>query len=422
MKRFRKSWKVILALFLSCNFLPISLLQAQTKRDFPTLRSEYVIVKNQNDDRVLYEKSAKEKMYPASMTKLMTALVAMDQITNLEERVIITEVMIEGLYEANASVAGFEKGESISYQDLLYGLLLPSGADAANAFVFSLCENEESFVQKMNEKAATLGMKETHFMNATGLHDENHYSTASDMLLLLEAAIQNEIIRNVMESKSYDCESSDLTFTNTITKMANTAGMDASLISGGKTGFTWEAGECLASYARQNGETILMVSAQTHSDSYYPYHIEDALKIYQYLFSQYERKRIYQKGDKIVTTPIAYGKVKEYTFFAKEDISAFIEKGEDTISTQLSLYEPICAPVAMDTVVGTILIYQGDVKIAEWDALIEETIDKDYIAYYFDHPYLFFVDFRYLFVLCLLACFVGYSGYLLKKFQNKERW
>ena len=160
--------------------------------EIPEVSSEAVILYQLNEDKVIYEKNSEEQLAPASLTKVMTMYVALEKITDLDQTVTLTDEMFQGLAESNASVAGFYVGETVTYRDLLYGSLFPSGGDATQALAILLYGNQENFVARMNEKAEELGMKQTHFENATGLPDENHYSTASDMALLLKEALKNK--------------------------------------------------------------------------------------------------------------------------------------------------------------------------------------------------------------------------------------
>ena len=140
-----------------------------------SLNSEHVIVVDLEDMQTLYEKKANEKIYPASITKALTAIVALDSIQDLNKKVTITKEDLAGLAEANASVAGLKINEKVTYEDLLYALILPSGADGANALANNLAGSVSNFVSNMNKKAQALGMTNTHFVNPTGLHNKNHY-------------------------------------------------------------------------------------------------------------------------------------------------------------------------------------------------------------------------------------------------------
>ena len=153
----------------------------------PQLYSERAYLIRREDGAVLFSKGAEERMYPASLTKVMTALVALEQMAPQESAAArlhyllpgytVPESIFEELYRQSASLAGFEPGERVSGRDLIAGVLLPSGGDASLTLAIRLMGSEEQFVARMNERAAELGMTGTHFTNVCGLHDEQHYST-----------------------------------------------------------------------------------------------------------------------------------------------------------------------------------------------------------------------------------------------------
>ena len=269
--------KKIVSIFLSIlccfSFLNLSI---HANRDFPQLRSDHAIVINLNEDRALYEKASDQRIYPASMTKIMTTLVAIENIEDLNATYTFNNDFFPYLLEQDASVAGFQPGQTVSMQDLLYGILLPSGADATLAVANALFGSEDAFVEKMNKKAKKLGLNATHFMNTSGLHDDNHYSTVSDIATVLKYALKNETFKTIFTTSNYVTSDGSLIFISTVFKQGYSISQDTSMILGGKTGFTNEASLCLASYAKQGEDEFIMVSAQTHSDSSYPYHVEDA--------------------------------------------------------------------------------------------------------------------------------------------------
>ena len=156
------------------------------------IHSKNAILYNLDENTILYEKASQEKVSIASMTKIMTAIVAMEHINDLDEKITLTNEDFYGLEEANASVAGFEVGQRVTYRDLLYGLLLPSGADAAQALTRNVAGGRVNFINLMNEKAMDLGLKNTHFVNETGLDEEEHYSTVEEVAIIFQYALRNE--------------------------------------------------------------------------------------------------------------------------------------------------------------------------------------------------------------------------------------
>ena len=180
----------------------------------------------------------------------------------------------------------FQPGEEVRLKDLLYGVLLPSGAECCLAFADRISGSEEEFVSLMNDKAQELGMKNTHFTNSTGLHDPEHYSTVEDISILLQYALKNEYFRDAFTSSRYSTIPSEqhpegFTFHSTIFKYMDSTEVTGGEILGGKTGYTEEAGLCLASLAQVNGKEYILVTAKangTHQTE--QFHILDAINVY----------------------------------------------------------------------------------------------------------------------------------------------
>lgn len=235
---------------------------------------------------VLWQKgNADEPVYPASLTKIMTALVALEHLPDLEQTVAMPQEIYQPLFDQNASMAGFWAGETPTVRDLLYGTMLPSGAEAATALALAAAGDETTFVQWMNDKATALGMAGTHFANVWGIHQEGHVSTLRDLSVLLDAALQNETLRTAMSTASYT--------TGPLPAHPGGVVMQHSALSrlegppsgftllGGKTGFTDEAGMCLASFAQKGEQEFrLVTTGAAAADTSVPLHVLDAVTVY----------------------------------------------------------------------------------------------------------------------------------------------
>ena len=253
------------------------------------LVSPHAILMDADSGEVLAEKQADTSIYPASMTKMMTALLAIEANPDLDTPVTLPEEIFPALQAAGASEAGFLPGETATVRDLLYGALLPSGAECCEALAREVSGSEEAFVELMNQKAAELGMGATHFCNPTGLHDPQHVSTVRDMAILLRAAMQNETFRTILAAARYTVPPTNLhpdgfTVESTFWSEVDDTALRNGQLLGGKTGYTSAAGLCLASAALVKGKTYLLVTAGAQgSHETEPYHIEDAVKIYRRL-------------------------------------------------------------------------------------------------------------------------------------------
>lgn len=251
------------------------------------LNSPHAILLRADSGEVLAEKDADSTIYPASMTKMMTALLAIEANPDLDTPVTLPEEIFPALQAQNASLAGFQAGETATVRDLLYGAMLPSGAECCEALAREVSGSEEAFAARMNQKAAELGMTGTHFCNPTGLHDPEHVSTVRDMARLTEAALQNETFRKLFTTERYtvpatNCHPQGFTMHSTLLSQLDGTELHRGRILGGKTGYTGEAGLCLASLAEVKGREYILVTAGAGGDhSTAPYHIEDAVTVYR---------------------------------------------------------------------------------------------------------------------------------------------
>lgn len=259
------------------------------------LNSSCAILTDAETGEILWEYNGQEQIYPASLTKLMTALLAIEHTSDFSETVTVPDSIFPDLYAQNASMAGFQPGETASLEDLLYGVLLPSGAECSLTFALQIAGSEEAFVGLMNEKAAALGMEHTHFANATGLHDPEHYSTVHDLSLLLRFCLQDETFRTVFTTFRHSTAPSaqhpdGFTFFSTLSPDLEEGVFSGGEILGGKTGYTQEAGLCLASLAQIQGREYLLVTAGAPGDHQSdPLHVRDAAEVYGQLALSLER-------------------------------------------------------------------------------------------------------------------------------------
>ena len=256
-----------------------------------TINSDSAILINADNGDVLYEKDADTQRAPASLVKMMTAYVAIRNTDNIDRELQMPEDAYDGLEEEKASQSGLQKDETVTVRDLLYATLLKSGGDAANALALATSGNIESFVELMNAEAQDLGLDSTVFTNPTGLDDAKQVSTCRDMARLLKGALGNTTFREVFTSREYTTTANEtheegLTLTHTMDKdlttfqrYFDTSGYE---IVGGKTGYTTNAGNCLASLAEKEGEPnyiVVTMHATGTGDQYYQA-VHDAVTLY----------------------------------------------------------------------------------------------------------------------------------------------
>lgn len=235
----------------------------------PEVNANFAILVDADAGLVVAEKNGSAKMYPASMTKVMTLLVACEHITDLNEKLEITQDIVDYVKKEGASNCGFKAGEQVTMLDLLYGLILPSGADAALALVRRIAGSEEQFVTLMNQKAQQLGISATtHFTNCTGLYNDNHYSTAEDMAIIMRAASQNSVAATILTTRNYTTQannkrSTGLSFSNLFLKRIDTQ-TTGGQVNFAKTGYVAKAGNCAVSYfTAASGRHYICVTGKT---------------------------------------------------------------------------------------------------------------------------------------------------------------
>lgn len=250
------------------------------------LYSMHAILICLDDNTVLMEKNSRQRIYPASLTKIMTALVAVEHISDLQEDVLLPAEGFARLYKEDAAMAGFEPDEQVKAIDLIYGILLPSGAECCQGLACHIAGSESGFVRLMNEKAARIGMHDTHFANTTGLHQQDHYTTVQDLAILLRYALQDDTFRTVFSASRHFTQSTSIHpdgigFSSTLFDNMNNPGVNGGSIVGGKTGYTEEAGLCLASLAQIDGkEYILVTVGASGNHKTEQYNITDAFTVY----------------------------------------------------------------------------------------------------------------------------------------------
>lgn len=244
------------------------------------INSRYAALVDADSGELIAAKNADELMYPASLTKIMTLIVAREKIADLNSRVEFSKKMLYSL-ELDAMKVGYGVGESAAAIDLMYGAMLPSGCDAAVGLAYMCAEDEDAFAALMNEKAAELGLGRTHFANSSGLHDPNNYTTAHEMAKIFGYALGDELMREIICTDSYTTGGDgsdpatkhklvDLLRQN-IKRYAATYGavtLSGFTMLGGKTGYVDESGSCLASYSVSgSGRRYIVVTGSARNMS-----------------------------------------------------------------------------------------------------------------------------------------------------------
>ncbi len=221
--------------------------------DLDSVVSDHAILIDMSKDTIVAGKDAYSRISPASMTKILTVLVAAELVEDWDATVEITVEMTDYAYVNGCSTVGFTVGEQVPVTDLFYGTILPSGADAAVALAVYTAGSHDAFIDKMNEKVEELGLSETsHFMNCVGLYDADHYSTCYDMAMILKAALENDFLREVLSTHKYTTTPTEehpdgITISNWFLRRIEDKDTGGTVVAA-KTGFVNQSGNCSASY------------------------------------------------------------------------------------------------------------------------------------------------------------------------------
>ncbi len=354
------------------------------------ITGEYVVLYNLNDDEILYEQNSNEQTSIASITKIMTALVAMDNISDYDSIITITTADFEGT--TGYSKAGFSVGDRVTYRDLLYGILLPSGADAVNAIVRNTL-GYDNFIIAMNELAKKIGLENTSFSNPVGKDDVNNYSTASDVAKMLKYALENPLFKEIFTTKEYTT-TNGINLESTLYPYQDI--LDIDKIAGSKSGFTRGAGRCLASITTLDGVNYLLVILNSSVDQNYSA-VLDTITIYDYYNDNFSYQDILTEGQLITTIPVKWGKDKTYEITSPISVSKFLENSASSnLTYEYNGLEEIPQYTKKDTKLGTISVYNDGKLLYETTVTLTEDI-----SYY--HPVLWLISgFVILVVLILL--------------------
>jgi D-alanyl-D-alanine carboxypeptidase (penicillin-binding protein 5/6) len=331
------------------------------------------ILMERDTGKVLYEKNANEELPPASMTKIMTMLLIMEAID--QGKLSWNEKIRTSEYAASmgGSQIFLEPGEEMTTKEMLRGIAIGSGNDAAVAMAERIAGSEDAFVEKMNEKAKELGLKHTHFENTTGLPVKGHYSTAYDMATMAKELLKYEDITKFTGMyESYLRENTDKKFwlVNTNKLVRFYPGVD-----GLKTGFTSEAKYCLTATAQKDGMRVIAVvfGAPTSKDRN-----AQVTKMLDYAYSQYETHPIFKRNQAIGKAKVSKGKDKTVEALTSEHLSLLTKKGEktDKVQQKVIMQKDLNAPIHKGDKVGTLKLIQNGKVVLESPLVANKNVDE----------------------------------------------
>jgi D-alanyl-D-alanine carboxypeptidase (penicillin-binding protein 5/6) len=337
----------------------------------PAVTGETAVLMDPVNGQVLYEKNADEKIYPASTTKILTAIIALESGKMNDMVTIPLEAsLVEG------SAIGLQEGEKISLRDLLYALMLNSGNDSAVAIAFHLGGSIDGFAQIMNRKAAGLGAVNTHFSNPNGLPESNHYSTARDMALITSYAMQNPEFRDIVATKVMTIER-DVPEAQTYLGNHNKMLWNYDGAIGVKTGYTDDAGQCLVTAAARGGRELLAVVMKSEGDNIWT----DSTSLLDYGFTGFNTVMLYESGMYAADVPVKYGVSKTAPVVTGNVMSYNFPVGsQPEIRQEVVLNEKITAPAKAGSKAGELVLYSGDKELGRVALVLSSEVSRKLTA------------------------------------------
>lgn len=339
--------------------------QAYSADQAPELSAQAAYLYDRTTGTVLLDKNADERHYPASMTKIMTALITLEH-ANLTDEVTVEQSDLD-MITVDSSNAGLKAGEKTTVENLLACLLLPSANESAYTLARHVAGDYQSFVNMMNDKAAELGCTGTHFVNPCGLHDDDHYTTAHDMALILTAASQNADFVRISGSATWDLPETNMNPARTIKNTNLLVNAESSLhlegVTCGKTGYTGDAGRCLAAGASKDGLDVVGVVMAAPESEGSTAAISNMHDLLSWGLSAWQTTSIVNAGDVLGTSAVRLSKDGEkLNVSAADAITATLPVGttEDDLDVAFSWQGPLTAPVEAGQPLGTAAVsFQG---------------------------------------------------------------
>lgn len=309
--------------------------------------------------RVLFEQNVREARDIASITKLMTALVAAERAADLEEEVVIRPEWTG----AEGSSIYLQAGERVTLKTLLYGLLLNSGNDAALAVAGHCAGDVGTFVDWMNQRAAQLGMEQTHFTNPSGLSEDGHCSTAYDMALLARACLENEVVAQIVSTRSITLGTRSFTNHNKLLWLYEGC-------TGMKTGYTQAAGRTLVSSAQREGQTLIAVTLNAPNDW------ADHAALFDYGFAAYPLRKLCGAGEAVRRVPVT-GSLVRFVTAVTENGCSYPLHTDESVTAEISLPDQLSAPIRAGEELGSLSFFCGGELIGQTKLIAAAGVDRD---------------------------------------------
>ena len=400
----KKLFSIIFTVILVFSVISTSLTASAYEVTGLDITAKAGMLVSMDTDEILYSNNIDKKMYPASLTKIMTVTLMLESEKYIPESKIAMTKEVQNLISGTGSaVSNFQIGEEITQLDLVYTVLMSSFGDCAYLAAIYYGGSVDGFVEMMNEKAVELGLTGTHYSNPVGLHEEDNYTTARDVYTLMSYALKNETFKEVCGTSRYTIEATNMSGKRTLSTtnflLDNTTNYYYQYAKGGKTGYTDEAGRCLASFASYNGYNYMCVLMNCPPNADKRYEFTESAELYRWAFNNFSFKEVANSTDPVCEMPVELSLDTDFVslYFEKPFVTVLPNEADDStivVKTKLKS-ESVEAPVKKGDVMGTAdIIYAeqviGTVNLVAGDSIKESKllVALKYVKSFFGSIYM----------------------------------
>ncbi len=421
-------------IFLS-SFIPLTCFAEYN--DQLDIRADIACMINMDNDEAIFNKNYHKKTAPASLTKIMTALLAFENCEDLNAKVTITQSSIDSLAGTDSSVAGLLPGEVVTMYDLLNCLMVKSANEAAIAIAEYVGGTVPKFIEMMNKRAKELGCTNTNYVNVHGLDEEGHYTTAYDLYLICKEAMKNPTFEKIVAQTSYTMPKTNMSEERILPAtnfMINSNYHDCYLtyVTGIKTGTTDDAGKCIITKASKNGYNYIAIIMGADAKDALPGETADNIafieckKMIEWTFNNIKYKVVAKENDIITVVDVKYSwKTQKLELIPGADVAALVPAGLDSSSVYIQpntdVPEVVKAPIKKGEKLGTATVFYAGREIATTDLVASENVSRSLIlAIGGIFEAIFNSVIGKIIIVLLLLLGLGYAGFVIynKKFKG----
>lgn len=420
--------KLILIILSLLFLLPINI-KAEEIVDLSPLfmySSNYILI-DQDSSQILASKNPDKKIHPASITKALTLITILEELES-------SNVSVDTLYQTPeeaikgiptiASIADFQIGDTLPIIDYLYGIQLPSGADATRIMSYYLTEDPEGLSLLMNDLAKKIGMTNSNFANTSGLDQEDHYSTVSDLALLIQYALKNEVFEKIYTTTHYTTQPTPkhpdgIQFSNYVLEYAEKTAYEP--LYGAKSGYTELAERALSSVATKDGLNLIFVSTNAPRETLQNTNVIDAINTYKLTFDSYQKITLQDKNQLMAEVDIQY-RSKPLSLLADKEITQYYPKSLDSkqLTSNFVSEENLVAPIEVGSKLGVMEYRIAENLVHTEDVLAQETIDKSF-RYKAMDTLKVIMTYVIVIIILLILLIIAIRYYNLQKIRKRRR-